>query len=51
MDCRIGTDTTDCEAFPPGPDSCPWARDGECDEPDTCRAGTDTTDCTEDRTT
>ncbi|MGL4960319.1 MAG: hypothetical protein ACRC67_03725 [Inquilinus sp.] len=34
---------------PAGPDSCPFARDGECDEPGTgsgaCAAGTDTTDC------
>ena len=29
-----------------GPDSCEYARDGECDEPDWCEPGTDTTDCT-----
>jgi len=28
-----------------GPDSCEYARDGECDEPDLCLAGTDTSDC------
>lgn len=27
------------------PDSCEYARDGECDEPDLCEVGTDTTDC------
>jgi len=26
-------------------DSCEWADDGVCDEPDICPAGTDTTDC------
>jgi hypothetical protein len=28
-----------------GPDSCGFANDGECDEPDFCPVGTDTTDC------
>ena len=28
-----------------GPDSCQWAFDGECDEPDLCPSGTDTADC------
>lgn len=28
-----------------GPDSCQYANDGECDEPDPCPEGTDTTDC------
>jgi hypothetical protein len=28
-----------------GNDSCEWANDGECDEPDVCASGTDTTDC------
>ena len=28
-----------------GPDSCEYARDGECDEPTLCAPGTDTTDC------
>ena len=28
-----------------GPDSCVWAMDGECDEPNLCDPGTDTTDC------
>ena len=26
-------------------DSCRWANDGECDEPDLCAPGTDTADC------
>ena len=62
--CAVGTDTSDCKAkgsgspapatpaappAPTGPDSCPFARDGECDEPGVgsgaCAAGTDTTDC------
>jgi len=30
---------------PPGPDSCQWAKDGECDEPRSCAKGTDTSDC------
>jgi hypothetical protein len=28
-----------------GRDSCQYARDGECDEPDLCEPGTDTSDC------
>lgn len=28
-----------------GVDSCKYARDGRCDEPDPCRPGTDTSDC------
>ena len=28
-----------------GPDSCEYANDGECDEPNLCDVGTDTTDC------
>ena len=28
-----------------GPDSCEYAADGECDEPDLCPNGTDSTDC------
>jgi hypothetical protein len=28
-----------------GPDSCKYAKDGTCDEPDLCNRGTDTTDC------
>ncbi len=28
-----------------GQDSCEFARDGECDEPENCAWGTDTTDC------
>ena len=28
-----------------GPDSCEYAHDGTCDEPDLCAPGTDTTDC------
>lgn len=28
-----------------GRDSCEYARDGECDEPDLCARGTDTSDC------
>ena len=34
-----------CNGTDDGPDSCEFAKDGECDEPDLCRAGTDTTDC------
>lgn len=29
----------------PGPNSCEYANDGECDEPDVCDRGTDTSDC------
>lgn len=29
----------------PGPDSCEYANDGTCDEPDLCKPGTDTSDC------
>lgn len=29
----------------PGPDSCQYAHDGECDEPELCDRGTDTSDC------
>ena len=29
----------------PGPDSCRFAHDGECDEPALCNPGTDTADC------
>jgi protease YdgD len=61
--CAAGTDATDCKAkrgtsaapatpvpaAGPGDDSCPFARDGDCDEPGigsgACAAGTDTTDC------
>ena len=61
--CNAGTDTTDCKAkrgdlpVPASPtppsgasnDSCPFAKDGECDEPGigsgACTAGTDATDC------
>lgn len=28
-----------------GPDSCRYAKDGDCDEPNLCARGTDTTDC------
>ena len=28
-----------------GPNSCQYARDGQCDEPNLCDAGTDTSDC------
>jgi len=28
-----------------GPDTCRYARDGQCDEPQYCTAGTDTSDC------
>ncbi|MCI4644874.1 MAG: hypothetical protein MRY64_08845, partial [Hyphomonadaceae bacterium] len=39
-------------SWPTGPstadtaNSCRWANDGECDEPDLCARGTDTNDCT-----
>jgi len=47
------TPTRDSTSTPPsrrppvsnGPDSCEFARDGECDEPSLCDVGTDTTDC------
>lgn len=29
----------------PGPNSCEYANDGQCDEPDLCAPGTDTNDC------
>lgn len=32
-----------------GPDSCEYANDGTCDEPDLCKRGTDTTDCRAER--
>ncbi len=32
-------------------DSCEFARDGECDEPDVCDPGTDTADCADGRKT
>lgn len=35
----------DCSGSIPGADSCQYAFDGVCDEPDVCPAGTDTTDC------
>lgn len=37
------------ESRTPGPDSCEYARDGECDEPDLCEPGTDTADCERER--
>ena len=36
------TETTEAE---PGANSCTWANDGECDEPNVCSPGTDTNDC------
>lgn len=40
----------DAEPRPlPGPDSCDFARDGTCDEPDVCDRGTDTSDCSRPR--
>lgn len=30
-----------------GDDSCEWANDGECDEPEYCDPGTDVTDCSQ----
>ena len=38
--CRPRTRTTSSQA-----DSCEFANDGTCDEPDLCARGTDTTDC------
>jgi hypothetical protein len=35
----------DCGGGSPGPDSCQYAFDGVCDEPEYCPAGTDSTDC------
>jgi hypothetical protein len=37
-------------AWPHGRDSCEYANDGQCDEPDLCPKGTDTTDCSKRRT-
>jgi hypothetical protein len=37
--------TTDSKPPRQGPDSCEYAKDGTCDEPDLCDRGTDTTDC------
>jgi len=31
--------------YPVSQDSCKWAEDGICNEPNTCYVGTDTTDC------
>jgi hypothetical protein len=36
---------TGCEAAGGTEDSCAYAKDGECDEPQYCSAGTDATDC------
>jgi hypothetical protein len=33
------------EADTTGPNSCEFANDGECDEPNLCERGTDTNDC------
>jgi hypothetical protein len=62
--CAPGTDTADCTGAGPGPgpgqgpaaqgeNSCQWAFDGECDDPNypnavtnACPPGTDTADCT-----
>ena len=35
----------------PGANSCTWANDGECDEPNVCSPGTDTNDCNQPRMT
>ena len=48
--CRAGTDGWDCrrEGPGPGPESCRYSGDGECDEPGGtgyCLPGTDTVDC------
>jgi hypothetical protein len=37
-DCPAGTDIIDC-------DYCPFADDGECDDPQFCPPGTDVNDC------
>jgi hypothetical protein len=56
---RVCVGSADCNAAPPpappptpppppapsGGDSCPYANDGECDEPTYCQSGTDRTDC------
>jgi C1A family cysteine protease len=56
---RVCVGSADCNAAPPpappptpppppapsGGDSCPYANDGECDEPTYCQSGTDSTDC------
>jgi hypothetical protein len=56
---RVCVGSADCNAAPPpappptpppppapsGGDSCPYANDGECDEPTYCHSGTDSTDC------
>jgi hypothetical protein len=48
---EVKEDTRDDRYTPPskprrtGPDSCDYAKDGTCDEPDLCDRGTDTTDC------
>ena len=34
-----------------GPNSCQYANDGTCDEPDLCSSGTDTADCGSSRST
>jgi hypothetical protein len=44
------SDVTGCEAEKQNitlcqPDSCPQAKNGQCDEPDPCPVGTDFTDC------
>ncbi|MCU0907737.1 MAG: trypsin-like serine protease [Rhodobacteraceae bacterium] len=56
--CAAGTDTFDCALFTAGrsDDSCAFANDGECDEPQffgtsgVCRDGSDRTDCRNART-
>ncbi len=61
--CRGGNDTTrrtpptPSRSDPPerqrnaGPNSCEYAYDGDCDEPDLCDRGTDTEDCKGSRST
>jgi protease YdgD len=56
--CAAGTDAFDCTLVMAGTrnDSCPFANDGECDEPQffgtsgVCRDGSDATDCRDART-
>jgi len=46
--CAVGTDTSDCAVFSVNttmPDSCAYANNNVCDEPNMCFPGTDTSDC------
>ena len=43
--CNAGYSEVNDNEATAGDDSCEYANDGECDEPQDCTAGTDTSDC------